>query len=106
MSGSGITSPLRLDPCLTNRRYHFAKHLIVAPPGNKPAGSILAAKVAQFLTAVETGIAELAESAESESVRLRALRAILGDMMAVSKYTGLEDRVAGLEERVREQNEG
>jgi hypothetical protein len=53
MSGSGITSPLRLDPCLTNQRFHFAKHLIVAPPGNKPGGSILAAKVAQFLTAVE-----------------------------------------------------
>jgi hypothetical protein len=52
------------------------------------------------------GIAELAESAESESVRLRALRAILGDMMAVSKYTGLEDRVAGLEDVVHEQNEG
>jgi hypothetical protein len=53
MIGSGITSPLRLDPRLTNRRYHFAKHLILAPPGNKPGGSILAAKVAQFLTAFE-----------------------------------------------------
>jgi hypothetical protein len=54
MIGSGITSPLRLDPRLTNRRYPFAKHLILAPPGNKPGGSILAAKVAQFLTAVES----------------------------------------------------
>ena len=53
MIGAGIASLLRLDPRLTNRRYHFAKQLILAPRGNKPGGSILAAKVAQFLTAVE-----------------------------------------------------
>jgi hypothetical protein len=53
MIESGITNPLRLDPRLTNRRYHFTKHLILAPRGNKSGGSILAAKVAQFLTAVE-----------------------------------------------------
>jgi hypothetical protein len=54
MIESGITSPLHLDPRQTNRRYHFKKHLILAPRGNKSGGSILAAKVAQFLTAVET----------------------------------------------------
>jgi hypothetical protein len=45
-------------------------------------------------------IAELAESADSESVRLRALRAIFADMMAASKYTGLEERVGHLEDHL------
>jgi hypothetical protein len=51
------------------------------------------------------GIHKLAKDAESESVKLRALRSILTDMMAVSDFTGLEDRIAKLEEqdRVRHQ---
>jgi hypothetical protein len=50
-------------------------------------------------------IADLAESANSESVRLAALRSILSDIMAVSDFTGLEERIARLEEqdRVRDQ---
>jgi hypothetical protein len=71
MSGSGITNPLRLDPRVTNRRYHFAKHLIAAPPGNKPGGSILAAKVAQFLTAVESRGAGFSATARSRSACVR-----------------------------------
>jgi hypothetical protein len=43
-------------------------------------------------------IAELAESAENEVVRLRALKAIFSDMMAASKYTGLEARLGQLED--------
>jgi hypothetical protein len=43
-------------------------------------------------------IAELAESAENEVVRLRALKAIFSDMMAASKYTGLEERLGQLED--------
>jgi hypothetical protein len=54
MIESGISSPLRLDLRQTNRRYHSIKHLILAPRGNKSGGSILAAKVAHFLTAVES----------------------------------------------------
>jgi hypothetical protein len=48
-------------------------------------------------------IAGLAENAKSESVRLTALRSILADMMAVSDFAGLEQRIAKLEEvdRVR-----
>jgi hypothetical protein len=50
-------------------------------------------------------IATLAETAKSESVRLAALRSILVDMMAVSDFAGLEQRLAKLEEqdRVRQQ---
>jgi hypothetical protein len=50
-------------------------------------------------------IAGLAENARSESVRLAALRSILSDMMAVSDFAGLEERIAKLEEQDRVHNE-
>ena len=49
------------------------------------------------------GIAAIARGAESESVRLRALRGIFSDLMAVSKHSGLEARMAEIEEKVEEQ---
>ena len=51
-------------------------------------------------------IVKLADIAESESVRLRALRSILSEMMAVSKYSGLESRMVEIEEELREQRAG
>ena len=50
-------------------------------------------------------IAGLAEHAKSESVRLAALRSILFDMMAVSDFTGLEERITKLEEQDRVRHE-
>jgi hypothetical protein len=50
------------------------------------------------------GIAKLGEAAESESVQLRARRAILQDQMAVSKFSNFEYRMAELEEQVRVRN--
>jgi hypothetical protein len=47
-------------------------------------------------------ITTLAGQAESESVRLRALKTIFSEMMAVSKYSGLESRMANIEERLSE----
>jgi hypothetical protein len=52
------------------------------------------------------GICKLASRAESESVKFRALRAVLGDMMAVSKFSGLDERMSELEEFVRKQQGG
>ena len=46
-------------------------------------------------------IAILADNAKSESVRLAALRSIMSDIMAVSDFTGLEERIARLEEQDR-----
>jgi hypothetical protein len=46
---------------------------------------------------------KLARGAESESVQLRATRAILSDMIAASKYSGLEERMTKLEARAKEQ---
>jgi hypothetical protein len=43
-------------------------------------------------------ISKLAEGAKSESVRLAALRSMLSDMMAVADFSGLEGRIAKLEE--------
>ena len=50
------------------------------------------------------GIAKLGEAAESESVQLRARRAILHDQIAVSKFSNFEHRMAELEEEVRVRN--
>jgi hypothetical protein len=52
------------------------------------------------------GICKLARAAESESVRLRAFRAVLDELMAVSKFSGLDERMAELEEYVRKQQGG
>jgi hypothetical protein len=49
------------------------------------------------------GIVALAKGAESDSVRLRALRAIFSDLMAVSNHSGLEARMAEIEEKIEEQ---
>ena len=46
------------------------------------------------------GIAHLAQGAESESVQLRAWRAILADMMSVSKFSVLEYRMTEIEEQL------
>ena len=48
-------------------------------------------------------ICKLAGDAESESVQLGALKSVLSDVIAVSKYSGLEERLAGLEAHVRAQ---
>ena len=49
------------------------------------------------------GIAKIAEEATSDSVRLRAFRAIFSDMMTVFSYSGLEVRMTELEEGLRVQ---
>jgi hypothetical protein len=51
-------------------------------------------------TKVADGIARLAEGADSESVQLRAWRAILADQMAVSKFSDLEYRMTEIEEEL------
>jgi hypothetical protein len=42
----------------------------------------------------------IAREAESESVQLRAWRAILADMIAVSQFSDLEYRMAEIEEQL------
>jgi hypothetical protein len=46
------------------------------------------------------GIVTLAKEADSESVQLRAWRAILADMLSVSKFSDLEYRMAEIEEQL------
>jgi hypothetical protein len=50
------------------------------------------------------GITKLGDEAESESIQLRARRAILQDQIAVSKFSNFEYRMAELEEEVRVRN--
>jgi hypothetical protein len=56
-------------------------------------------KLTKRSTWVVDRIAGIAEEAESESVRLRALRSMLSEMMAISKYSALEGRVADVEDK-------
>jgi hypothetical protein len=58
--------------------------------------------MAAHATSAAKGIVALAQSAQSESVQLSALRAILRDMMSVSRYTGLEARMNQIEEQIFE----
>ncbi len=53
--------------------------------------------------AAADGIERLAREADSESVRLRAWRAILADQMAVAKFSTLELRMTELEEGAKAQ---
>jgi hypothetical protein len=46
------------------------------------------------------GIVTLAKESESESVELRAWRAVLADQIAVSKFSDLEYRMAEIEEQI------
>jgi hypothetical protein len=59
-------------------------------------------RMASRATKAADGIARLAESAESESVQLRAWRAILADQMAVSRFSNLEQRMVEIEEQLRD----
>jgi hypothetical protein len=47
-------------------------------------------------------IVTLGKSDASESVKLAALRSVLSDMMAVSKFGGLEDRMTDIEDHIRD----
>ena len=48
------------------------------------------------------GIRTLAESAQSESVKLAALKTIFSNMMAVSEFAELQHRMTQLEEQLNE----
>jgi hypothetical protein len=51
------------------------------------------------------GVKKLAEAAENESIQLRARRAILHDLMKVTEFADMEDRVESIEEEIRVRNE-
>ena len=59
-------------------------------------------RMSHRVTWAAEGIAKLAESAASESVRLAANRAIFSDMMAVSEFADLEDRMTQIEGQLNE----
>ncbi len=58
------------------------------------------------VTRAALGIVKLADTASSESVKLSALRAIYSDMISASRFGGLEDRVAELEEERSREHTG
>ena len=58
-------------------------------------------RMARGATKAAEVILEVAENAESESVRLRAARAILSDMIAVTRFSDVEARMHEFEEKLR-----
>ena len=62
-------------------------------------------RLAKRVTWAADGIAKLARDAVSESVKLAALRAIFSNMMAVSEFDGLEQRITEIEEQLHERTE-
>jgi hypothetical protein len=57
-------------------------------------------RLSRHATAAADQIARLAKGAASEAVRLHAARAVLADLMTVSNYAALEDRLAEVERRL------
>jgi hypothetical protein len=57
-------------------------------------------RLASLALKAADGINRLAKGAESESVQLRAWRAILADHMAIAKFSDLEHRMVEIEERL------
>ena len=51
-------------------------------------------------TLAADGIITIAKEATSDSVRLRAFRAIFSDTITISKYSGLEARMCEIEEKL------
>jgi hypothetical protein len=62
-------------------------------------------RMARRATWATNGIAKLAKGATSESVRLAALRSILSDMMSVSDFAVLDQRMTKIEEQLNAQSE-
>jgi hypothetical protein len=57
-------------------------------------------RMTRAITKATSGMLKLASGASSESVRLAAQRAVFSDMMAISKFGGLEDRMTTIEGRL------
>jgi predicted metalloendopeptidase len=60
--------------------------------------------MSRHTTRAARGITQLADSAESESVKLQALRSILHDMMKVSNFSNFTSRLNKIEEQLRDSN--
>ena len=63
-------------------------------------------ELSKRVTWAARGIAKLADTASSESVKLSALRAIYSEMIAASRFGALEDRVSELEEQRSREHTG
>jgi hypothetical protein len=61
-------------------------------------------QIATRSTWVVGQMTNLARVADSDAVRLRALRGLMGEMIAISKFSGLEARLAECEEMLDAQS--
>jgi hypothetical protein len=77
-----------------------AKVRLAVEAGRRRALDRAIGRMARLALKAADAIARLGAGAESESVQLRAWRAILADQMAVSKFSNLEQRMVEIEERL------
>jgi hypothetical protein len=63
-------------------------------------------RLSENALAAAEAITGLVRGAASEAVKLQAARAVLADLMAVSDYAALEDRLAEVERRIRRDRPG
>jgi hypothetical protein len=99
--GTPIADWARLNHVPRRTAFRWAKERKVraaAEAHRRQAIDRAVGRMAESLGWVTDGIAQLARGAASESVKLSALRSVVSDMMAVSKFGSLEDRVTELEE--------
>ena len=62
-------------------------------------------RLARNATAAAAQIGRLARKATSEAVRLQASRAVLAELMAISNYATIEDRLAEVERKLRDDDQ-
>jgi hypothetical protein len=89
--------------------YRWAKDTRVRDAGETYRRQVIDQAVGvltQKTIAAATKIASIAMDGESDSVQLRACRAIFSDMITTSKYSGLEERVSDMEKLVGLQHGG
>jgi hypothetical protein len=106
-SGTSVTAWARANEVPKRTAYRWAsepKVRAAVESCRRRAMDRAIGRLARRVTWATDGIAKLAQGAESESVRLTALRAILSDMMAVSQFAGLEQRITEIEEQLHEPN--
>ena len=100
--GKSITQWARLNQVPRSTAYYWAKdpdvRRLVEECRRRSLDRVLGCMARESMRAFKR-ISRLGETAESESVQLRASQAVLHDQIAVSKFSNMEYRVGQLEEK-------
>ena len=104
-SGTSVTKWAKLNNVPLRTAYRWARDPDVRDKVDKCRRHALDRAIGTFSRRVNwaaRGITKLADAATSESVRLAAFRTIFSNMMSVSEFAELQDRMTQLEEQLDE----